>query len=195
MANFIAAKPSIHWLIVAKRDNSRQALNDGVWRLCLTHDAHDPFALQKTLLPRFEISYHVGVSDRKMLTRFAVCNRIFYALALLTVLSFYCVSADQTGFDDPVATLSENDNLDEMIRGGYRFDNIELVVHRATMGAIKTDKAYGRRKQQMQELKTLWGAYMFVRAEDPNHVQNALAQAMHFLTEVSKYKADVDDRV
>jgi hypothetical protein len=135
------------------------------------------------------------VSDRRRSTLLPICHRLFWTLAVLTVLGFPRASADQSGFDDPVATLSENDNLEEMIRGGYRFDNIELVVHRATMGAIKTDKAYARRKQQMQKLKMLWGAFMFVRAEDPDHVQNASAQAMHFLSEISKYKADVHDRV
>jgi hypothetical protein len=123
--------------------------------------------------------------------RYTPCFLLFAALICRDVSA-----ADRTGFDDPAATMSDNDNLDAMIREGYRFDNIEMVVHRCTMGSWDSDQAYGRRKQQMQTLNMLWGAFMFVREDELNRGQDAQRQADHFLDRVTKQRGPTKaDRV
>lgn len=93
-------------------------------------------------------------------------------------------------FDDPMASLSSEDDLDEIIRQGFKINHLELIVHRCAMGANRIDKAYRRRKEQMESLHLLWGAYMYPDKETKPETASTsgINQARHFLKTVLKHR-------
>jgi hypothetical protein len=107
--------------------------------------------------------------------------RSSFSILLTVVIITILFSPSARAYDDPLFSLSEYDDLNQMIESGFPLDHAELIIHRCTMGIAGADGLYAKREAQAEELDIKWGAYAFLHQADK---EDARLQAKAFLRRV-----------